>query len=403
MSERLIDWFDEHGRKTFELWEKRWVQGDDFIPPPAPEDGPGVPVFDLSNVVKLMDESGGPPILEGFRKVEEAIGRNPLDLARDAERFAEAARSHAEKRRVELDALIKQFEDADESGDAERIAAADAALEAWHAGAAEREVEDAKYREDSAMADYQAASDLAWREAFPNVRPPYRGFWAEWAVSDADFTAQTGWGVNVVDHEFLAEGGRPDLCDPGVLRLVAKCYIRVLGDHPGPVEWGGVLIDLTEDGAITHLKWTSIGGEKLSRRAAAQVAHVNVMEHLNVLLLGLSLMNARNIAQVAERPQRQTKKRQQRGLPPQRELRVLRLNGKYTARDDTAGTGEPGRSPRRHTYRGHWREYGMKPGQGLLFGKYRCRCWVPDGQRGIADIGVIDKRYVVVPWPKGSP
>jgi hypothetical protein len=51
----MIDWFDEHGRKHYDPWAKRWVQ-DDFIPPPAPNDGPGVPTFDLSNVVKLIDQ-----------------------------------------------------------------------------------------------------------------------------------------------------------------------------------------------------------------------------------------------------------------------------------------------------------------------------------------------------------
>jgi hypothetical protein len=56
---------------------------------------------------------------------------------------------------------------------------------------------------------------------------------------------------------------------------------------------------------------------------------------------------------------------------------------------------DPNWSNRFHLARGHVRTYG-EDGKGLLFGKYKCKVWIPPHTRGSQDEGVISKDYEIV-------
>lgn len=386
----MIDWFDEHGRKVYDQEGKRW-QRDDLLPPLPTADHPHVPVFDLANVAKLIDRDGD-PFKDGVARVKDTIGASPFDLMDRHVELLEAIRDHHQSAKDRLIAMEARMEAAE--GDPEAEAAVQVAWEELRAELTSDSVdEEARHAVNAASwQETWAAMDLSYQEAFPNVRPPYGRFWCEWpAGGRGTVPGQMGFSVLVATGDEVGDTA---------VRLTARLYCRSSsGTWPGPVVIGTVDVGMRETGTITSVKFEGFNDRDTIDEA--RTAHLGfTVKATSVLLLALSLMNARNIAQVAERPAGQTKKRAQRGLPPEREVRTLRLDGKYVERATDARPSEGTSSKRRHTYRGHWKEYGMKPGQGLLFGKYQCRVYVPDGARGAADLGVVDKRYVVVPWPK---
>ncbi len=238
------------------------------------------------------------------------------------------------------------------------------------------------------------------RATYPNVRPPFTRMWVEYnAILEYVPTkryVREAWSVRTLSPLPMNEHDlHPHLVDTV---FVSADLLAFPKGYPGPFNVGSIGIGLDEVGELNRVEIHNHEGKTPSDRSA--IAYATVWNAMEVLLLSLSMMNARNIVQSVERPMTPPKRGEKRQLPL-REMRTLRLDGRYVERTAKRGDGTSGPT-RRHRYRGHWKEYGMKPGQGLLFGKYKCRVYVPDGQRGAADLGVVDKRYVVVPWPKAS-
>jgi hypothetical protein len=169
----------------------------------------------------------------------------------------------------------------------------------------------------------------------------------------------------------------------GWTAIRAACFYE---ETPGPLKIGNLIVALDESGAVRQMALDPEGDE--------WGRGDTLFYSGEVLLLSFCLMNARNIVQQVGRPYRPPRKRDKKPLPL-REMRVLRLDGRYVERASSRGDGSA--TPKRlHRYRGHWKEHG------LLFGKYQCRVWVPDGQRGATELGVVDKRYEVTPWPQAA-
>lgn len=310
----LIDWFDEHGPKTWDVSSGTWKT---FDPLPSVVIGaPSLPVFDASNVAAMLDGED----------------QRSSNIAPDG---------------------------------------------------------------GQVVVHEQMAA------AYPNVRPPFQTMWVDYETVEtykpARANAREAWalGAGPPQERFVRPDGMDHLED--ALSIAADLF-GMVPRLPGPICMGRLFAGMSASGTLHWVDLHPAFREQGVDNVTDSVWYGRMWEAMEVLLFTLSMANARNIVQQVGRPFRPPRKKDKKPLP-QREMRVLRLDGRYVERATAKGDGTA--TPKRlHRYRGHWKEYGMKPGQGLLFGKYKCRVYVPDGARGVADLGVVDKRYVVVPWPK---
>jgi hypothetical protein len=267
---------------------------------------------------------------------------------------------------------------------------------------------------------------LAFRDAYPCPTPPYDDLWLEMSYPSEAIKVLTPDGGQILEDGpgtvhvplglHLRTTRDPELVagydtgnDIGKPALVVTADFFAIAPQVGlPMSQHAVVIRLDSDGELTGFDPMTIPSIEAfeANRGKPVIADLDEDRHftltvVRIVLLTLSLCNARNIRQQVTRPLGKVSRKAKPGALPKAELREIRIDGTRTPKRETVeGPQGEGRLARSHSRRAHWRHYGPKYGTGLLFGRYAGRVFVPATRAGYRALGVIDHAYDVVPWPK---
>jgi len=117
-----------------------------------------------------------------------------------------------------------------------------------------------------------------------------------------------------------------------------------------------------------------------------------VSSMFNDLCFIFDLVNCRNVEIVNDSWKLSKKRRRQLGNPMRVQFKTLKIRDTVVKRKSDNTGGESLDSMPWHIRRGHFRDYTQGPG---LFGKYKCKVWVPSMTVGSEKNGKVIKSYEV--------
>ena len=147
-------------------------------------------------------------------------------------------------------------------------------------------------------------------------------------------------------------------------------------------------------------KYRSFTSDKLELHRYENDAIRTSLIELEILLEytlrhALTWFSCRNITTAPVKLEAKVEKARRKKNRPNFSAYTLQIDPSKTPNAKRYEADDPNWHNRLHLARGHVRTYG-EDGRGLLFGKYKCKVWIPPHTRGNRGEGVIEKDYEVL-------
>jgi hypothetical protein len=210
-------------------------------------------------------------------------------------------------------------------------------------------------------------------------------------------------------------GWHPNLNNGNVIRLgnfqLCLTYDRISETE---MRWRNTMIK-TDKGKLMGLydffnnpkdwnldgRYKSFGSDRLDQPLSQDLESIRTsLVELEILMEytlrhALTWFSCRNITTAPVRLDAKVEKARRKKNRPNFSAYTLQIDPSKTPNSKRYEADDPNWHNRLHLARGHVRTYG-EDGRGLLFGKYKCKVWIPPHTRGNRGEGVIEKDYEVL-------